>query len=97
MDNSDKLRNQTGDPDKQNCDCESNCCPPKKTSILPKMIFSVVLLAAMGVILVKLFFTSAPTPASNQQVFRNPDSPAWSDSTQSKCCDTTKGTSCCPK
>lgn len=79
------------------CGCDSNCCSPKKNTILMKLIFFVILVAALGIIFVKLFFYSSPAPAANQQLFQNPNSPAWCDSTGSKTCDTTKGSSCCPK
>jgi hypothetical protein len=88
---------EEGRNNKNYCDCKDNCCQPKKKSFLPKIIFSVVILAALGIILVKLFFSASPVPASNQQVFRDPNSPARCDTTATKSCDTTKGSSCCPK
>lgn len=98
MENNDKSKNKPGSKDKQNdCNCDDNCCQPKKKAFLPKLIFFVVLLAAAGIIMVKLFYQPAPAPVTGQQVFRDPNSPAWCDTSDSKTCDTTKGSSCCPK
>jgi len=87
--------------DKNDCSCEGNCCQPKKKSIWPKIIFTVVILAAIGVIAAKLLFTSPTAPAApvtNSQVVNDPNSPKWADSCKSSSgCDTTKGSSCCPK
>lgn len=88
-------------PGKNNCNCEGDCCPPKKKSILPKIIFTAVILAAIGIIAAKLFFNTTQAPASpviNSQVVNDPNSPKWADSGKtSSCCDTTKGSSCCGK
>jgi hypothetical protein len=98
MKNKDKIKNHKESQGIQNdCNCEGNCCPPKKKTILPKIIFSIVVLAALGIILVKLFFHSSPAPAANQQLFRDPNSPVLCDSNGTKTCDTAKGSSCCPK
>ena len=76
------------------CGCEGNCCPPKKNNMLTKIIFAVVLLAAIGIISVKLF--NKPAPATGQEVPCKPGS-SCCDTTKVKTCDTTKGSSCCPK
>ncbi|MCX6281248.1 MAG: hypothetical protein NTU51_04740 [Bacteroidetes bacterium] len=81
----------------ETCNCDGNCCPPKKKRIYPKLIFSFVMLAALGIIFFKLFSHSAAAPATNKQVFHDPNKPVWSDSTGAKTCDTTKGSSCCSK
>ncbi len=87
--------------DQNSCNCEGDCCPPKKKSIWPKIIFTVVILAALGIIAAKLLFTSPPAPAStvtNSQVVNDPNSPKWADSCKSGSgCDTIKGSSCCGK
>ena len=80
---------------KQDCGCDDNCCQPKKSNIFTKLIFAVILLAAIGIIAVKLFYH--PAPAANQQLFKDPNAKAWCDTTANKTCDTTKGSSCCPK
>ena len=81
--------------DPQNCSCDSDCCQPKKSNIFTKLIFAVILLAAIGIIAVKLFYH--PAPAANQQLFKDPNAKAWCDTTANRTCDTTKGSSCCPK
>jgi len=87
--------------EKKDCGCDVDCCPPKKKSIWPKIIFTIVILAAIGVIAAKLFIITpkAPTtPVTNSQVVNDPNSPKWADSCKSSSgCDTTKGSPCCPK
>jgi len=97
-----KIKSQENtDHEKNDCGCDGNCCPPKKKSIWPKIIFTIVILAAIGIIAAKLLFTSPPAPASpamNSQVVNDPNSPKWADSCKSGSgCDTTKGSSCCGK
>ena len=93
-----KIKIQTeGSDGSRDCNCGDNCCPPKKKSTLPKLIFSIILLAALCIILVKLFYQPSPAPAAlNQQIFRDPNSPVWCDTSGTAACDTTKGSSCCP-
>jgi hypothetical protein len=83
--------------DRLDCGCDGNCCTPKKKSILPKLIFAVVMLAALGVIAAKLSMQPDPSPAAGRQVPSDQGSPACCDSSASKTCDTTKTSSCCPK
>jgi|PlaIllAssembly_1097288.scaffolds.fasta_scaffold370279_2 hypothetical protein len=98
MEDKDEIKNHTEGQGRQNdCNCEGNCCPPKKKTIFPKIIFSIVVFAALGIILMKLFFHLSPAPAANQKLFRDPNSPVWCDSSGTKACDTAKGSSCCPK
>ncbi len=80
------------------CVCDGDCCQPKKKSWWLKVIFTLVLLAAAGIIVAKLFFATPQAPAANKQVINDPNSPSWTDTSCSKSgCDTTKGSSCCPK
>jgi hypothetical protein len=80
---------------KQDCGCDDNCCLPKKNTILTKLIFVVIVLAALGIISIRLFHQSSTS--TNQQLFKDPNAPVWCDTTATKTCDTTKGSSCCPK
>jgi len=97
MEENQKSRGMTQN-DKKDCGCDSDCCPPKKKSWWPKIIFTIVILAATGVIVAKLFFSPPQAPAANTQVINDPNKPAWADTSCSKSgCDTTKGSSCCPK
>jgi hypothetical protein len=79
----------------KDCGCNADCCPPKKNTFLTKLIFFVIIVAALGIIFVKIF--NRPPTIANQQLFRNPNAAVWCDSTATKTCDTTKGSSCCPK
>jgi len=91
----DKVKNQTGGPDKQNCDCEGNCCPPKKNNNSKKIIFAFILLAAIGLIAFKL--VNKPAPAAVKESCCPPQFSTGYDTTKTATCDTTKGSSCCPK
>lgn len=79
----------------QDCGCEGGCCPPKKSKVLPKIIFTVILVAALGVVAVKLFLQPAPVTAKESCC--PPGSTSGCDTSKTATCDTTKGSSCCPK
>jgi hypothetical protein len=97
MENESKNQENTTPGDK-GCGCDDNCCSPKKKSIWPKIIFTVVILAVIGIVVAKLFFTTPKAPVTNSQVVNDPNSPKWADSCKSGAtCDTTKGSSCCGK
>jgi hypothetical protein len=91
-----KTKNQAENSDKQiDCNCEGNCCPPKKNNITPKIVFAIVLLAAIGVIVFKL--VNKPVPAAVEESCCPPQFTTGYDTTKNATCDTTKGSSCCPK
>ena len=94
MKENEKTRNLAEGPTgNSDCGCEGNCCPPKKNNMLIKIIFVVILLAAVGIIAVKL--CNQPAPAAGKKACGLQGSSSGSDTT--KLCDTTKGSSCCPK
>ena len=95
MNDNDKIKNQLVGPDKQKCDCEGNCCPPKKNNNVAKIIFTIVLLAAISVIVFKL--VNKPAPAAVKESCCPPKFTTGYDTTKNVTCDTTKGSSCCPK
>jgi hypothetical protein len=80
---------------KKDCSCEGNCCPPKKNNTLAKIIFSVIFIAAIGIIGFKLFYQ--PAPAAAKESCCPPQFSTGYDTTKTKTCDTAKGSSCCPK
>ena len=89
---------KTTETNKNDCGCDGGCCPPKKKSLWPKVIFTMVILAAAWIIVARLFFASPQAPAANKAAVNDPNSPSLSDTSCSKPgCDTTKGKSCCPK
>lgn len=81
---------------KQDCGCGENCCPPEKNNRFTKIIFVAILLSAVGIIAVKLFNRPAPA-AANAACCEQGVSPACDSTTATAGCDTTKGSSCCPK
>lgn len=96
MENNDKSKNKPGNRDKQNgCNCDDNCCPPKKNNITPKIIFIIILVAAIGVIAFKL--VNKPAPAAVKESCCPPKFTTGHDTTKTTTCDTTKNSSCCPK
>ncbi len=83
--------------DRKDCNCEGDCCPPRKKSVLPKVLFALVMLAAAGIILVKLAFPTTGDSGSTVKDSCGQNSKMVADSCGSKPCDTSKGSSCCPK
>ena len=80
---------------KQDCNCEGNCCPPKKNKPVAKIIFTIILLAAFGVIAFRL--VNKPAPAVVKESCCPPKFTTGYDTTKTAACDTTKGSSCCPE
>jgi hypothetical protein len=79
----------------QVCGCaDGNCKPPKK-NIYSKLIFALIILAALAIIGVKLVGRSGN--ALGKQSFAAPGKPSCCDTSKTKTCDTTKGSSCCSK
>jgi hypothetical protein len=96
MEEKEIINAQTEDAgNKNDCGCEGDCCPPKKKNIFSKVLFVVILMAALGIIAVKLFHQ--PFPATNKQTQCPPRSASSGDTAKTATCDTTKGSSCCPK
>ena len=84
-----------GDESHDDCTCDGNCCPPKKNNKVAKIIFAVIILAAFGVIAFK--FVSNPEPAAVKENCCPPKFSTGYDTSKTAACDTTKGSSCCPK
>lgn len=95
MDENNKIKNQSGGPDQQNCDCDGNCCPPKKNNKPKIIIFTAILLAAIGVIAYKV--VNKPVPAAVKESCCPGQVSAGCDTTKTATCDTAKESSCCPK
>jgi len=77
------------------CGCTDGSCKPKKKNIFSKILFAVILLAALAIIGVKLTGRSGNTP--DKQSLSAPGKAACCDTAKTKTCDTTKGSSCCSK
>jgi hypothetical protein len=80
---------------KQNCGCDCDCNKPKKRNIFSILLFAVILLAALGIIGMKLI--NKPDPKDNKQMLSTPGKPSCCDTTMAKGCDTKKDSSCCSK
>jgi hypothetical protein len=103
MKETEENRNAEMTQGKQNdCGCDGDCCPPKKSNPFTKIIFIVVVVAALGIVGVKLFSPSPPAAAIQACC---PEGTAGCDTSKAAACDTSgkakcdtsKGTSCCPK
>jgi hypothetical protein len=79
----------------QDCGCTNGSCKPKKKNNFSKLIFAVIILTALAIIGVKLVGHSVN--ASGKQLFAAPGKPSCCDTSNTKTCDTTKGSSCCSK
>ena len=83
------------DNKKQDCGCDGDCCKPKKRNILSILLFAVILLAALGIIGMKLI--NKPDPQNNKQKLSAPGKPSCCDTTKTKGCASEKDSSCCSK
>ncbi len=84
-----------GENQKQDCGCPDGNCQPKKKNIFSKLIFAVILLAAVAIIGVKLAGHSGNVPG--KQPIAAPGKASCCDTSKTKTCDTTKSSSCCSK
>jgi len=84
-----------GENQKQDCGCADGSCQPKKKNILSKLIFALILLAAVAIIGIKLAGHS--DKASGKQSITAPGKASCCDTSKTKTCDTTKSSSCCSK
>jgi len=79
----------------RDCECDGNCCPPKKSNIFSKAIFGLVILAAVVIIVVKIFFQ--PVSGADKQIVNKQGSTSCCDTSSGKTSDTIKMPSCCPR
>jgi len=77
------------------CGCSDGSCRPKKKNLLSKVLFVVILVAALAIIGIKL--AGRTEDASGKQLKAASGKAAVCDTTKGKTCDTTKGSSCCSK
>jgi hypothetical protein len=80
---------------KKDCGCDGDCCKPKKSNILSKVLFAVILLAALGIIGMKLI--SKPGQKDNKAEVAAQAKGSCCDTTAGKGCDPKKDSSCCSK
>ena len=80
---------------KQDCGCDDGCCRPKKKNIFSRLLFAVILLAAVAIIGIKLVGRS--DNATGKQSITAPGKASCCDTAKTKTCDTAKGSACCPK
>ena len=82
------------------CNCDDNCCQPPKQKLWKKIMFFIVILAALAIVTVKLTTGNAGN-ALNKNDTINAQQSAVIDSTGSntcaKTCDPSKASSCCPQ
>jgi len=96
MEENKKIETQPeGRGNQDDCGCEGGNCQPKKSNLFTKIFFAVILMAAVGIIAVKIFYR--PSVAANKEAACKPGSSACCDTTKAATCDTTKGSACCPK
>ncbi len=84
-----------GESKKEDCGCADGNCQPKKKNIFSKILFGVILLAAIAIIGIKLAGRSGN--ASDKQAITTPGKVSGCDTSKTKTCDTTQGSSCCSK
>ncbi len=85
---------------KTDCNCEGDCCPPKKDKPWKKIVFFVTMLAAVSIVFIRLSSESkgksmGTNDPINIQQATGADSTAVKDC--SKTCDPSQNPSCCPQ
>ncbi len=95
MEENGKTVNQPdGSLNQNDCGCEDGNCQPKKSNPIRKIIFAVIVLAALAIVTVKL--VSKPVLVPGKEASCKPGS-SCCDTAKATTCDTTKGSSCCSK
>jgi hypothetical protein len=85
---------------KPDCNCNSDCCQPKKNKLWMKIVFIAVVLAAVAIVTVKLVVKSGPEPGTVCDSISNANSACCDTSGMKNCVkitDPSKNKSCCPK
>ncbi|MEI8204077.1 MAG: hypothetical protein WCH34_13735 [Bacteroidota bacterium] len=87
---------ETENKTKENCGCEDgNCCtPPKKNNLWTKIIFSIVIVAALAIIIMKLTCGNCKTESCS--TVAKTEKAGVKDSTAKPCCSD-PNSSCCDK
>lgn len=84
-----------GNSNSADCGCSDGSCKPKKKNVLSKILFTVIIMAALAIIVIKI--AGNTEKVSGKQLSTSPGKAAVCDTTKGKTCDTTKGSSCCSK
>jgi hypothetical protein len=82
------------------CNCSDNCCQTPKQKIRKKLIFFIVIIAALAIVAIKLSSNSlsGDRQANNGNTVQNTiGADTLGSKTCSKTCDTSKTSSCCPQ
>jgi hypothetical protein len=81
---------------KQDCGCsDPNCCAPKKNNLCMKIIFIVIVVAAIGIVAVKLINNKGKSELKGAAVTTEKSS--CGDTSNTKACDPSKNSPCCSK
>lgn len=78
---------------KQDCGCNDGCCQPKKSKPWTKILFAVVIIAAIAIIAIK--FSGNNNNSDNKSTMIKNEKIGPTDSTKS-CCPKSNSL-CCPK
>ena len=86
------------DNSKKDCGCEGgDCCQPKKSNKMTKVLFGVILLAALSIIVIKLVNPPDTAVAKAKSGCCADPKASGCDTSKQSGCDTSKGSSCCSK
>ena len=69
---------------KQDCGCSDGCCPPKKKNPWTKIVFTVIILAAIAIVIMKFTCGSCKTDSCKNDV--KVEKVGGKDSTAKPCC-----------
>lgn len=86
----------------ENCDCTDGCCKPKSNRLWTKIVFFVIVAAAISIVTFKMVAKNDKTEAIPPSVTTAPKAkPACGDTTQPNICtkvgDQSNDKPCCPQ
>jgi hypothetical protein len=82
----------------QNCDCSSDCCQPSKNKSWMKIVFIVIVVAALAIATIKLFNQNRTgTKGATSPIVKSECCDSIKQDTSAKVCNPEKNSSCCPK
>jgi hypothetical protein len=86
---------------KQDCGCSPGCCqPPENNNIWSKLIFAIIMLAAVIIVTIKLTTKEESQPAIAADTVNTGCADKKDSSSNSPCtkvCSPSENSSCCPK
>jgi len=89
------------DKSEQDCECGNDCCQPTARKPWTKIVFFIVIIAALAIVAIKLSHSDNPGKAGSTTDTLTTVKPGSADAGQTKSCsskcDTSIKSNCCPQ